>query len=63
MLDIVMKSMNIMENTLAQVQLKTYSPDLVIEVPRNACSFYEFHRAKELIKIGRQRTEAALSNA
>ena len=61
MLDIIMKSMNIMENTLAQAQLKAYSPDLVVEVPKNACSFYEFHRAQELIEIGRQRTEAVLS--
>ena len=61
MLDIIMKSMNIMENTLAQAQLKTYSPDLVIEIPRNACNFYEFHRAREMIEIGRQRTEAVLS--
>jgi len=53
--------MNIMENTLAQAQLKTYSPDLVIDIPRNACNFYEFHRAREMIEIGRQRTEAVLS--
>jgi len=61
MLDIIVKSMNIMENTLAQAQLQVYSPDLVIEVPKNVCNFYEFHRARELIEIGRERTESALS--
>lgn len=61
MLDIIVKSMNIMESTLAQAQLKTYSPDIVIEIPKNVCSFYEFHRARELIEIGRQRTEAVLT--
>lgn len=61
MLDIIVKSMSIMENTLAQAQLKTYSPDLVIEVPRNVCNFYEFYRAEELINIGRRRAEEALA--
>lgn len=61
LLDIIIKSMSIMEHTLAQAQLKTYSPDLVIEIPRNACNFYEFHRSQEMIAIGRQKTEAALS--
>ena len=61
MLDVIVKSMNITENTLAQLQLKTYSPDIVIEIPRNVCNFYEFHRANELIEIGRQRADAALS--
>lgn len=61
LLDIIIKSMSIMEHTLAQAQLKTYSPDLVVEIPRNACNFYEFHRSREMIEIGRQKTEAALS--
>jgi len=60
-LDIIIKSMNIMENTLAQTQLVTYSPDLVIALPRNACNFYEFHRAKEMMDIGRKSTAEALA--
>lgn len=60
MLDIIMKSMVIMENTLALAQLKNHATDLVVEIPRNACNFYEFHRARELIEIGRQRMAAAL---
>lgn len=59
-LDIIIKSMNIMENTLAQTQLITYSPDIVIEIPRDVCNFYEFHRAHELIDIGRRKTKAVL---
>ncbi len=60
MFDIIVKSMTIMENTLAQIQLATYPPDLVIEIPRNICNFYEFHRARELIEIGYQKTHEAL---
>jgi len=60
-LDVIIKSMNIMENTLAETQLITYSPDIVIEIPRNVCNFYEFHRAREMIDIGRKKTEAVLA--
>ena len=60
-LDIIVKSMNIMENALAQTQLEAHSPDIVIEIPRDACNFYEFYRAKEMIDVGRRSTEAALS--
>ncbi len=61
LLDIIVKSMSIMESTLAQTQLKAYAPDIVIDIPKNACNFYEFHRARELIEIGRNRTETTLS--
>ena len=61
MFDVIVKSMLIMESTIAQGQLQAYSPDIVIEIPRNACDFYEFHRARELIEIGRQKTKNALS--
>lgn len=63
MLDIMMKSMSIVENALAEAQLKTYTPDVVIDIPRNACSFYEFHRARELIDVGWRRAEAVCERA
>lgn len=60
MLDIVVKSMNIMENTLTLAQLKVHAADVMIDIPRDACNFYEFHRAREMIELGRRQTEAAL---
>jgi len=59
MFDIIVKSMSIMERTITKAQLKTHSPDIVIEIPIDACNFYEFYRAEELIELGRQKTEAA----
>lgn len=61
-LDIIIKSMNIMENTLAETQLITYSPDIVIEIPRNVCNFFEFHRAQEIIDVGREKTRMVLAH-
>lgn len=61
--DVVARSMNIMEDTITQWQLKSHSPDIVIEIPRNTCSFYEFYRAQEIIRLGREKAGAALARA
>jgi NTE family protein len=53
--------MKIMENTLAMAQLKVHAADVMIDIPRDACNFYEFHRAREMIELGRRQTEAALA--
>ena len=58
--DIIVKSMGIMENTITDAQLKTHAPDILIEIPRDTCNFYEFYRARELIKIGHQKAKTAL---
>lgn len=60
MFDIIYKSMSMCESTIAQWQLEHYSPDLIIEIPRDSCSFYEFHRASEMIELGYLKTEDAL---
>jgi len=31
-----------------------YPPDVVIDVPRRVCRFFEFYKAPELIALGRQ---------
>jgi NTE family protein len=49
-----------MHGYMAQVQLAENPPDLLISVPDDACSFYEFWRAQELIEIGRQAASKAL---
>ena len=45
---------------LARHTLAAYPPDLFIEVPRNVCRSLEFHRANEVIEIGRELGAAAL---
>ena len=50
--DVVARSMDTMQNAISRLKLAAYSPDLIIEVPRNACAFYDFHRASELIELG-----------
>ncbi|HEY0859273.1 MAG TPA: patatin-like phospholipase family protein [Albitalea sp.] len=59
--DIAFASMQTMQDTIARLKLAAYSPDVTIEVPRNACGFYEFWRAEELIELGRERAAQAFA--
>ncbi|MDH3526568.1 MAG: patatin-like phospholipase family protein [Gammaproteobacteria bacterium] len=61
MFDVISQSLDTMQNTIAQLKLASYSPDIIINIPKNACHFYEFHRADEIIALGRQRAEASLT--
>lgn len=53
-LNIVLQSFETTQAALAKYKIAGYPPDILIEMPRNACSSYEFHRAKELIELGQQ---------
>jgi NTE family protein len=59
--DIAFASMEAMQNTIALLKLAAYSPDVMVEIPRNACGFHEFWRAEELIARGRERTARAFA--
>jgi len=56
------KSLDTVQNTIARFQLAAYSPDVTIDISRDACSFYEFHRAEEMIQLGWSRAEAVLGS-
>lgn len=59
-LEMALRSMDVMQTTIARMKLAAYSPKLLIGIPRNLCTFFEFHRAKELIAFGYRRTEQVL---
>ena len=59
--EVALASMETMQNTIARLKLAAYSPDVTIEIPRNACRFHEFWRAQELISVGRDRAMRALA--
>jgi NTE family protein len=59
-LELFARSLDVVQETVTRFKLAAQPPDLVIGIPRNACAFYEFHRAEELIEIGRKRTREAL---
>jgi len=59
--DIAFASMEAMQNTIARLKLAAYSPDVIVYIPRNACGFFEFWRAEEMIALGRERTAQAFA--
>jgi NTE family protein len=63
LLEVMSRSLDTMQAQISRVQLALDPPEMVIRIPRDACLFYEFWRAKELIAIGRSDTEKALDAA
>lgn len=56
----LMKSLETMESVITRQHLAVFQPDLVVEIPKDACMIHEFHRADELIELGYRRTIRAL---
>jgi NTE family protein len=61
-LELFARSLDAVQETVTRFKLAAQPPDLVIAIPRNVCAFYEFHRADELIELGRVRARAALKH-
>lgn len=59
--DSISKSLDVMQSTIANFKLAAYSPDVLIEIPKDVCTIYEFERAEELIQIGRREATARLN--
>jgi NTE family protein len=59
--DVAITSMQTMQDTITRLKLAAFTPDVIIDIPRNACGFYEFWRAEELIALGRERAMQAFA--
>ena len=59
--DVMTRSIESMQNTIARFKLAAYNPDYLLEVPANACAVFEFHRAEEMIKLGYDLTEKMMN--
>ncbi len=53
MVSILGKTIDIMQNAVLDCKMAGYSPDILIGIPNNACGFYEFNKAYEMIELGR----------
>jgi NTE family protein len=53
MFDIMGRTIDIMQNTVLDCKMAGYSPDIVIGIPNDACGFYEFNKAYEMIELGK----------
>jgi len=60
MFDILDKTLDTMQNGLTRYRLGGYPPDVLIEISKDVCSTYDFHKALEVIEQGRRAAEKQL---
>lgn len=58
--EVMNRTIDIAQSALARHTLAAYPPDVLIEVPRSTCRGLEFHRAVEVIDVGRALADEAL---
>jgi NTE family protein len=58
--DVMDLSIEAMQTVVTKFRMAGYPPDLLVEVPKDACRTIDFHRAAEMIELGRSLTAAAL---
>ena len=54
LLELINQSFEVMQTSLSQYKIAGYPPDVLINVPKRVCRFFEFYKAPELIMLGRQ---------
>lgn len=57
---ILSKSLDTTQNLIVENILKEHQPDVMIEIPRDACETYEYDKAYEMIEIGKRATKESL---
>lgn len=53
-LDVMELSLETMQSVVTRYRLAGYPPDLLISVPKNACRTLDFHKAAEMVDLGRK---------
>lgn len=62
-LDVMQLSLEVLQSMVLRYRLAGYPPDLLITVPKSAGRLLDFHRAGELIDLGRRMAEEAIDRA
>lgn len=58
--EVLTRSLDIMQDALTRYQVAGYPPDILIRVPRKSVRTLDFHKATDMIELGRALTAAAL---
>ncbi len=59
-LDVMELSLDTLQSVVTRYRLAGYPPDLLITIPKNACRTLDFHKAPEMIVLGRKLAHEAL---
>jgi NTE family protein len=61
--DIISDSINLAQNKVSEIYIEKYKPDIVINIPHEIASIFDFYKSDELIEAGRMACRKALSGA
>ncbi len=53
MFEVLDKTFDTMQYTLTNYRLGGYPPDILIDIPKDICNTYDFHKAAEVIKLAK----------
>lgn len=59
--DVANHAIDAMQSQIARHRLAAAPPNVLIEMPRNACGTMEFSKANEMIELGYERTAIAMA--
>jgi NTE family protein len=59
-LDVLGMSLTAVRTAVLRQTLAAYPPDLLITIPRSACRTLDFHKAEQMIRLGRHLAAEAL---
>ncbi|MDF3282523.1 patatin-like phospholipase family protein [Gordonia sp. N1V] len=59
-IEVLSRSLDIMSIALTRHQIAGYPPDILVEIPRKSVRTLDFHKASEMIELGRSKTAEAL---
>lgn len=54
------RTLDLMTMHLADMTLKNYEPDILVEISHESCSIFDFYKAEEMVETGRQVARATL---
>mgnify|MGYP001813139560 FL=1 len=60
--ELLTRSIDVMQGAIARLKLAAYTPDKVVEIPRDACSFFDFYKTAEMSDLGYKRACKALDD-
>lgn len=58
--DVMRLSLDALQQVVTRYRLAGYPPDVLISIPKDSCRTLDFHRAEEMIAIGRERAAEEL---
>ncbi len=61
--ELMESSYSFTQDRLTSLVIEHYRPDILVEIPRQACDTFEFHKSKKLIEIGKKAYYKAVEKA